>query len=142
MLIRQYQSKFLDEETLARVEKLFRTSMRKYGPEITLLLKKIIMVAMWIEYSQQTTDIEKWINFLRVLKRNEDLIIRSISKYWEEIPVNKETIERQIRKINGCNGYVFFGLDGETALQKSLDDLERDIINYCNLTYELHININ
>ena len=119
--------------------------MRKYGPEITLLLKKIIMVAMWIEYSQKNTNIEKWINFLRVLRRNEDIIIHSYvmeysSHYIGE--VNKNTIKAHLLTSNGCNGLTFFGLDGHVALKKNLDDLERDIIDYCNLTYGLHININ
>ena len=142
MLIQQYQSKFLDEETLGRVEKLFRTSMRKYGPEITLLLKKIMMVAMWIHYYQENTHRERWIRCQFVLKRNEDLIIHSISRYgWDNELVNKETIERLIRKNNGCNGHSFFGLDGETALQKSLDALEREIIDYCNNAYKHLVNI-
>lgn len=146
MLIQQYQSKFLDEETLGRVEKLFRTSMRKYGPEITLLLKKIIMVAMWIQYYQEITCKEYWIKFPNVLQRNESIIIHSIPQYpfsfpSEEREINKSTIESHIWKSNGCSGYSFFGLDGDVVLGKSLEELEKDIINYCNLKYGDLINI-
>lgn len=145
MLIYQYQSKFLDEETLGRVEKLFRTSMRKYGPEITLLLKKIIMVAMWIQYYQETTCKECWINFPNVLERNESIIIHSIQQYPFSYPreeINKSTIESHIWKSNGCSGYSFFGLNGDVVLGKSLEELEKDIINYCNLKYGDLIKIN
>ena len=144
MLIYQYQSKFLDEETLGRVEKLFRTSMRKYGPEITLLLKKIIMVAMWIQYYQETTCKECWINFPNVLKRNENIIIHSKQQYPYTIPdeINKSTIKAHIWKSNGCDGYSFFGLDGNVALKKSLEELEKDIIDYCNVKYKCLIKIN
>ena len=144
MLIQQYQSKFLDEETLARVEKLFRTSMRKYGPEITLLLRKIIMVAMWIQYYQETTCKEYWIKFPNVLERNENIIIHSKQQYPHTIPeeINKSTIESHIWKSNGCSGYSFFGLDGDVVLGKSLEELEKDIINYCNLKYGDLLKIN
>ena len=143
MIIQQYQSKFLDEETLARIEKLFRTSMRKYGPEITLLLKKIIMVAMWIQYYQETTCKSCWIKFPNVLERNENIIIHSIQQYPYTIPeeVSKSTIKAHIWRSNGCDGYSFFGLDGETALQKSLDELEREVIDHCNNGYAYLINI-
>lgn len=97
---------------------------------------------MWIHYYQENTHRERWIKFQFVLKRNEDLIIHSISPYYKFTVVDKKTIEWLIRKSNGCNGHSFFGLDGETALKKNLDDLERDIIDYCNLIYGLHININ
>lgn len=144
MIIQEYQSKFLDEETLGRVEKLFRTSMRKYGPEITLLLKKIIMVAMWIQYYQETTCKEYWIKFSSVLERNESIIIHSKQQYPYTIPeeINKSTIKSHIWKSNGCSGYSFFGLDGDVVLGKSLEELEKDIINYCNLKYGDLIKIN
>ena len=143
MLIQQYQSKFLNEETLGRVEKLFRTSMRKYGPEITLLLKKIIMVAMWIQYYQETTCKACWIKFPNVLKRNEDLIIHSKQQYPYTIPeeISKTTIKAHIWKSNGCDGYSFFGLDGNVVLKESLEELEKDIIDYCNVKYAYLINI-
>lgn len=143
MKIQEYQSKFLDEETLRRVEKLFRTSMRKYGPEITLLLKKIIIVAMWIQYYQETTRKEYWIKFSNVLERNEDLIIHSKRQYPFFIlaEINKSTIKAHIWRINGCDGYSFFGLDGNVLLKKSLEELEKDIIVYCNTEYAYLINI-
>lgn len=144
MIIQEYQSKFLDEKLLGRVEKLFRTSMRKYGPEITLLLKKIIMVAMWIQYYQETTCKEYWIKFSSVLERNESIIIHSIQQYPFSFPreeINKSTIKSHIWKSNGCSGYSFFGLNGDVVLGKSLEELEKDIINYCNNKYEHLINI-
>ena len=141
MKIREYQSKFLDEKLLGRVEKLFRTSMRKYGPEITLLLKKIIITAMWIHYYQESTYMSYWINFPYVLARNEDLIINSMSSYEHKYPINKEYIEWHVRKINGCAGHSFFGLDGDVVLKKSLEELEKDVIDYCNGKYAYLINI-
>ena len=97
---------------------------------------------MWIHYYQENTHRERWIRFQFVLKRNEDLIIHSISPYYKFTVVDKKTIEWLIRKSNGCNGHSFFGLDGEAALQKSLDALEREIIDYCNNVYKHLVNIN
>ena len=98
---------------------------------------------MWIQYYQETTCKSCWIDFPNVLKRNENIIIYSKQQYPYTIPeeVSKSTIKAHIWKSNGCDGYSFFGLDGNVVLKESLEELEKDIIDYCNLRYGDLINI-
>ena len=73
-------SKVTDEWHIKRTEQLLRLVRRKFGPEVHLLVKKILLVSLYVNYYQEKYHRSNWIGYHEILARNERIAINWDSK--------------------------------------------------------------
>lgn len=103
---------YISKREYKRSIKLLRMTREKLGIDAYLLMKKILAVAAICKYYQFSKGINcGWIDYIYVLKRNENIIY---GKYH-----NTPTIET-IKSSNAVICGVFFGVVFHTSFAKTL----------------------
>ena len=72
-------NEIIEESYIRRTERLLRLVRRKFGPETHLLVKKILLISLYVDYYQRITNHYIYISYLTVLERNEKIALKNIS---------------------------------------------------------------
>lgn len=112
------------EDYVRRTEKLLRLVRKKFGPETHLLVKKILLVSLYVDYYQRRTNHYVWISYSTVLARNEKIALSHDSTI--PFPTNEFIKEN-------CINYEFLGVEANKISDSSvpISKVEDKVEFYC-----------
>lgn len=115
-------NEIIEERYIRRTEKLLRLVRRKFGPETHLLVKKILLISLYVDYYQKITNHYRYISYLTVLTRNEKIALKNNSP----ISTNEFIIWNYIH-------YEFLGVKSKIITDRSvpLSKVEDEVEYYC-----------
>ena len=106
-----------------RTERLLRLVRRKFGPETHLLVKKILLVSLYVDYYQEMSKKYFWVGYATILLRNEKIALNN---------TKTPTIEDRFLVGNSVSP-SFLGISGKLIEDCSvpLSMVEDATIKYC-----------
>jgi hypothetical protein len=123
-------SRIVNENYIRRTERLLRLVRRKFGPETHLLVKKILLVSLYVDYYQEISKSHRWVGYVAVLSRNEGIALNNT-----KTPTMFISNEERFLVVNNV-GFTFLGIPGKLIKDCSvpLSMVEDAAIKYCKET--------
>lgn len=117
-------NEIIEESYIRRTERLLRLVRKKFGPETHLLVKKILLVSLYVDYYQRITNHYVWVNYYTVLTRNERIALN----YDSTIPFPTAEFIR-----GNCISCQFLGVEAKKISDRSvpLSKVENEVEFYC-----------
>lgn len=116
-------NEIIEESYIRRTERLLRLVRKKFGPETHLLVKKILLVSLYVDYYQEMYKNYLWVGYVTVLSRNEGIALNN---------TKTPTIEERFLVVNNV-GLTFLGIPGKLIKDCSvpLSMVEEATVKYC-----------
>ena len=117
-------NEIIEESYIRRTERLLRLVRKKFGPETHLLVKKILLVSLYVDYYQRITAHYVWVSYCTVLARNEKIALNNDSTI--PFPTSEFILGNSI-------SYQFLGVEAKKRSDSSvpLSKLEDEVEFYC-----------
>lgn len=116
-------NEIIEESYIRRTERLLRLVRKKFGPETHLLVKKILLVSLYVDYYQEMSKNYFWVGYVTVLSRNEGIALNN---------TKTPTIKERFLVVNNV-GFTFLGTPGKLIEDCSvpLSMVEEAAVKYC-----------
>lgn len=124
------------EDYVHRTQQLLRTLRFNFGPRVALLVKKILLISLYVEYHQGIASTNHWVNYEHILERNERLV-KQLTFPHKMLFLNfKENEERNVRFILDNNLFTsphFMDIPKDIIINESikLKDFETKVNKIC-----------
>ena len=117
-------NEIIEENYIRRTERLLRLVRKKFGPEAHLLVKKILLVSLYVDYYQRITAHYVWVSYSTVLARNEKIAL----DYDSTIPFPTSAFI-----LGNSMSYQFLGVEAKKISDRSvpLSKVEDEVEYYC-----------
>ena len=116
-------SRIVRENHIRRTERLLRLVRKKFGPETHLLVKKILLVSLYVDYYQEMSKNYRWVGYTIILSRNERIALDN----------TKTPIIEDRFLVENSVGFSFLGIPGKLIKDCSvpISIVEDAAVKYC-----------